>query len=138
MDVADWIVAAPWGAVGIGAAVVAALVTVLAFGRALLMAWRKARRRQRIGEFMLEGQGLVAACQDEKQEAPEGAADEWAAKTENYLAKELGLDYVASFRSGAGLPMGLTVLGSPAHRNLESGLKVRLARLQQLLEELRQ
>ena len=91
-----------------------------------------------LGEFLMEGQALSRQCANENEPAPEEEANEWADRTEEYLEEHLGSDYVASYRSAAGLPMGLTSITSRSHRNLDSGIQVRLARLQQFLEELRQ
>lgn len=137
-DILDWLGAGPWEAVGIGAAIIAAFVGSLHFGTVMLIARHRRMRRQRLGEFLHEGQALLRQCSNEQEPAPQQEADSWARRVEAYLEKHLGGDYIASFRDGAGLPMGVTAIMSVAHRNLEGGIKIRLARLQQFLEELRQ
>ena len=130
--------AIPWEAVGIGGAVVAAVAASLHFGQVILIAWNRGRRREKLGRFLREGQELQRQCADERSSPPDAEADGWAARTEAYLKKHLGSDYVASYRNAAGLPMGLTSISSKSHRDLEGGIDMRLARLQQFLEELRQ
>lgn len=91
-----------------------------------------------LGEFLMEGQALSRRCANEKEPAPEEEAEDWNGRTQADLKKYLGSDYVASYSNAAGLPMGLTSISSKSHRDLQSGIQIRLARLQQFLEELRQ
>ena len=44
-----------------------------------------------------------------------------------------GLNRLGGFRNYAGLPMTTTTLSSLPHRDLQSGIRVRLARLEQFL-----
>ena len=137
-DVIDWLVGIPWwGLVVGGVGFPASVVGLVTFGRAALMARKGRLRREVLGEFLMEGQALERQCADERQPAPETETEDWAARTEYYLQK-MGSDYVASFRSAAGLPMGMTTIMSQTHRNVQGFLTVRLTRLQQFLEELRQ
>ena len=137
-DVIDLLVGIPWWGVVVGAVgFLASVVGLFAFGRAVLLAWKGRRKRAALGEFLMEGQAIQRQCADEKSPPPDDEADDWAARIETYLDKNLGTDYVASFRSAAGLPMGMTMIMSQTHRNVQSFLTVRLARLQQFLEELR-
>jgi len=100
-------------------------------------AGRRAETRTRLAELWSEGDQLARQCRNEREPPPNDAADDWAARTEGYLAAELGTDYVATFRSGDGLPMGFTTIQSMEHSRLDSGIRVRLARLQQFLDQLR-
>ena len=125
-------------AVGTGAAIIAAVVGSLHFGTVIVTARRRRERRERLGDFLLEGRSISLQCANEKEPVPSEEADDWAERAESYLDKHLGSDYVATFRDAAGLPMGLTSITSKPHRDLQSGIMIRLARLQQFLEELRQ
>ena len=136
-DVIDWLAAIPWTGVGIGGSIVAALAASAHFGRVMLIAWKRGRIREKLGEYLSEGQALSNRCANEKEPAPETEAEDWNERTETYLAEHLGNDYVASYSNAAGLPMGTTSITSKDHRDLNSGIRVRLARLQQFLEELR-
>ncbi len=113
---------------------------------AVFLAWREQFRRvqgpaqrrsirEQLGAFIGEGHDLMARCADETQPAPEEEANAWAARVEAFLAEHLGDSYVHRFRSGAGLPMGATSIASMLHRNLWSGIRVRLARLEQFVQE---
>ena len=94
--------------------------------------------REHLGQLLFEGQELQRQCGNEKEPAPTAQAQEWADKTEGYLAENLGESYIARFRSSAGLPMAANSISSLDHRNLWAGLHVRLARLTQFVEELSQ
>lgn len=93
--------------------------------------------RSQLASLIEQGEQLVRQCRNQTIDPPEKEADEWSSQVESYLASNLGDDYIATFRSHDGLPMGTTTLSSARHRQLESGLKTRLARLQQFLIELR-
>jgi hypothetical protein len=99
---------------------------------------RQAVIRESLGLLLLEGQQIQQMCGNEKEPAPSNQAQEWADRAEAYLSENLGQSYVARFRSGAGLPPGSTPMywHSMEHRNLLTHLQVRLARLNQFLEEL--
>ena len=84
-------------------------------------------RREALGQLLLEGQHIQQQCGNEKEPAPSAQAQEWADKTEGYLAENLGESYIARFRSSAGLPMTANSISSLDHRNLWAGLHVRLA-----------
>jgi hypothetical protein len=91
--------------------------------------------RDRLGEFLVQGQNLRQRCMNESEPPPKGEVDAWAEETENFLISEYGTSYVARFRDHAGLPMVATSLTSGAHVNLWSGLHTRTARLQQFIAE---
>jgi hypothetical protein len=98
---------------------------------------RAARRAQQdaLGGFMLTGRQIQQRCANEAAPAPAQDADNWAATTEEYLANQMGTAYVARFRSAAGLPMTATAIQSREHRNVWSFMQVRLARLEQFIQE---
>lgn len=98
---------------------------------------RKKKIRAKLGELLGQGQQLMIQCGNEQAPAPEEAANKWADTTEKFLEKELGPEYVSRFRSGAGMPLSATSIVDPAHRNLWSGLNVRVYRLEQFLAELK-
>ena len=94
---------------------------------------REKRRniRETLGRFLAEGHELLGRCGDEQQQPPTEDADSWAAKTEEFLAANLGESFIARFRSGAGLPMTATSIASIPHRQLWAGIWVRIARLEE-------
>lgn len=85
---------------------------------------------------MEEGRELETRCSDESAPAFIEEADAWNDRAEEYLRDNLEADYVARYRSSAGLPMGVTSFRSREHRNLSEGIDARLARLEQFLQEL--
>jgi hypothetical protein len=133
----DWLPALPSGNIGLWILFAIALIGFVLSLLDRLSGRGKRKVRENLGRLLLEGRQLAGQCSNEKEPAPEAVANEWATETEAYLTKHLGSDYVASFRSAAGLPLGVTSIASQPHRDLEAGLKVRLARLQQFMEQLR-
>jgi hypothetical protein len=98
---------------------------------------RKREIRDKLGMFLEQGRVLAAKCQEENKPVPETEANAWAANTENYLRQVLGEGYVARFRNSAGLPLMVTSIQEPQHRNLWSGISIRNARLAEFIAELR-
>ena len=98
---------------------------------------RRKAIRAKLGEFLGQGQQLIIQCGNEQAPAPEGAASKWAEATEKFLNTELGPEYVSRFRSGAGMPLSVTSIQDASHRNLWSGLNIRVYRLEQFLAELK-
>jgi hypothetical protein len=98
---------------------------------------KKSEVRATLARFLSEGQQVALRCSSESDPPPEKEAVHWAARVETFLAEHLGGDYVASFRSSAGLPPGFTTISSMEHRDIDSYIRIRLARLQQFLAELR-
>jgi len=98
---------------------------------------KKSEIRATLGRFLSEGQKIALLCSSEREPPPEKEAVDWVMGVEAFLAEHLGGDYVASFHSSAGLPLGLTSISSREHRNIDNYISVRLARLQQFLGELR-
>jgi ElaB/YqjD/DUF883 family membrane-anchored ribosome-binding protein len=94
--------------------------------------------RKRLGEFLGRGQQLMALCANEKIPPPNKEANEWAEETEKYLGHNLGPEYIARFRSGAGMPLTASSIVELGHRNLWSELNVRVYRLEQFLSELKE
>jgi hypothetical protein len=97
---------------------------------------RKREIRIALANFMEEGQQLNRRCGEELLPAPEGDANTWAQRVEDFLSENLDASYVARFRDGSNLPMAATSIASIPHRNLWGGLRVRLARLQEFIREL--
>jgi|ERR1035437_1612187 hypothetical protein len=92
--------------------------------------------RDRLGVLLAEGADLLRRTRNENDPAPIAEADAWASRTEDFLTAKFGSAYVIRFRDHSGLPPGFTSLQSADHRNLESGIQVRTARLQQFLAEM--
>ena len=85
--------------------------------------------RDRLGVLLAEGADLLRRTRNENDPAPIAEADAWASRTEDFLTAKFGSAYVIRFRDHSGLPPGFTSLQSADHRNLESGIQVRTARL---------
>ena len=99
---------------------------------------RSRRIRDHLTLFAVQGQSLIHVCHDtakNQTDPPDQAVDEWNKSVVDYLADELGSDYVMRFASHHGLPMGVTVLRSP-YSGCESAVKARLARLNEFMAEL--
>jgi len=96
--------------------------------------------RERLAEFIIEGQAIIALCHERSrggEDAPDGEALAWRDEVVEYLTSPSGLgrDFAARFENGNGLPMGMTVLGLPYSR-VETYARVRVARLSQIVEAL--
>jgi len=92
--------------------------------------------RLKLAEFINEGTELRRRCANESEPPPVAEADQWAERTEAFLRSSLDESYVARFGNAAGLPMVGTAISSIPHRTLWFGIHVRLARLNEFLEEL--
>jgi hypothetical protein len=87
---------------------------------------------------LLEGQELQRRCAEQSVPPPGADADAWAQRAEAFLEKELGADYIASFRNAADLmPLEPGNISSEPHKNLWRGINNRVVRLEQFLQQLR-
>jgi hypothetical protein len=99
-----------------------------------------------LGRFIGEGQELISLIyesqkpklenQPDPPPIPENEANEWANRVETFLQEHFGEGYVHRFRSHAGLPLGSTRLFGGLPVRLESGIKTRIARLEQFSQEI--
>lgn len=96
---------------------------------------RKKQIRQKLGDFLKEGQLISRKCYENNTEAPSKEADQWCEKVYSYLNDTLGSDYSERFQSHQGLSPGFTTL-SGEHAHVEAWLRTRLARLNEFLAEL--
>lgn len=92
--------------------------------------------REQLGIFLAEGAALLRLTRQEQSPVPSAEADEWNARVIAYLEKAFGAAFAHRFVDASGLPLGMTSVQSEPHRNLEGGLRIRTARLQQFLAEL--
>ena len=99
---------------------------------------REKRRtiREGLGYLLDYGRQLLERCEDESSPPLSAEAQKWANDAEQFMHDNMDDSFVARFRDGSGLPMTVTAITSPAHRNLWSGIKVRTSRLQEFLGEL--
>jgi hypothetical protein len=97
---------------------------------------RRIATQDQLGIFLSEGQHLMGMCNNEKEPPPQEAANEWATKVEALLREHFGEAHVHRFRSGVGFPTGFTSIYSPAHRDLSSALRIRVANLERFLAEM--
>lgn len=91
------------------------------------------RIRERLGEFILEGRQLRFACAKEDREPPFVAVRDWEQKVEAFLTAELGKEYVALFRSSAGMGLVASSIESKDHAKLWMWVYTRETRLGQFL-----
>lgn len=98
---------------------------------------REHRRKVRLvlAAFLSDGQELMQRCGDEKVPAPENDANEWAIKAEKFFSENMDDSFVARFRDSSGIPISATTIFSIPHRQLWSGIRVRVARLQEFIRE---
>ncbi len=92
--------------------------------------------RERIGEFIDQGNGLMRECAIKEAPPPEDAANAWANTVEAYLAAQLGASYVIRFRDPTGTPSMALNGADPAHQNLWFGIYIRMLRLEQFSREI--
>ena len=100
-----------------------------------------AQKLATLGGLIQEGDAFLMPLSNRNASVNLTAVDEWAAKTEGFLSKELGTAFVSRFRDEAGLtpglPSGLHFMDSnDPHITYWVGLTDRLTRLQQFSEEL--
>jgi len=98
------------------------------------------RREMRIqlAAYVQAGQRVISLChatEKARVAAPESAASEWGQTVFDYLREKLGDDYAVRFDNPAGLSLGMTVL-SPPYSNIETYARARLARLNEIMQEL--
>jgi hypothetical protein len=91
--------------------------------------------REALGNLILEGQGIIDLCRQELADFPVGNAEDWSVRAEATLAP-LGADYIARFRSPAGLPMRASAIQKQPHRTIAGNVNFRCARLQEFIREL--
>lgn len=101
---------------------------------------RRKAIRVELGKFSEEGEQVLATITrpDLADADADKIANGWNSKVEAYIRSSLGDDYIARYRSGAGLPpIGPSATVSAPRGNLWSGVYNRLSRLQEFLRELR-
>ena len=98
---------------------------------------KKRETREKLGEFLEQGQTLKRKCANEKDPPPDEEADTWASEVESYLSDELDDSYISRFRSSAGVPLTANSISSIPHRNLWAGIHTRLYQLEKFIEQLR-
>ena len=96
---------------------------------------RKTQIHERLGNFIGQGEGLLAVLRDPAQPFPIAQIESWAKEVEDYLRAALGPGYVERFRSTAGLfhggPPGL----DEKRLSYWNGVYERVTRLQQFSSE---
>jgi hypothetical protein len=95
---------------------------------------RKAQIQERLGNFIGQGEGLLAVLRDPTQPFPT-QVDSWAKEVEDYLRTVLGPGYVERFRSTAGLFHGEPPGIDGTRQAYWNGVYERVTRLQQFSSE---
>jgi hypothetical protein len=104
---------------------------------ALGYAWYPDVVREQLGTLLAEGRTLLRIAQLDQEPAPLVAAEEWNQRVTGYLASAIGGSFARRFGDEPRLPAGESTLQSDTHRELELDLRIRIARLEQFLSELR-
>jgi hypothetical protein len=92
--------------------------------------------RETIGSFILEGNQLLQQAADQSLTPPQDAANDWSARVESFLIKELGTSYVARLRDATAVPGAMSPIGVDSdHVGLWRGIYARLLRLEQFSQE---
>jgi hypothetical protein len=128
--------------VGIVGMLSVAAVAATLYGQYQVIAQREAtaqhRRqvREALGSFLEEGRQLMIRCANETIPPPTADAEAWAQRVETYLHQNLDDSYIGRFRTGAGLPLAANSIQSIPHRNLWSGINIRISRLAEYIKEI--
>ena len=132
-DGIDWIFEITWNGAGIAASILVAVIMVSTILWNIAASTIRARKRHKLVEFVSEGQELLELC---STDPPDDRTKDWAERAQGYLGQHLGPRSVAIFGSNAGLPP-LRAYTNSKDEGLELAIKIRLARLEQFLTELR-
>jgi hypothetical protein len=129
-----------WTAVVVIVAVLAVGATL--YGQSRVISDRAAERgrlvdiRERIGEFISQGNGIMNECGNNSVPAPLEIGNQWASDAEKFLLERLGKSYATRFSDGAGVPSMVLNGADPAHQSVWFGVYVRVVRLEQFSTEL--
>jgi hypothetical protein len=117
-------------------------ISATLYGQHAIMMARSAERaryvdiREHVGEFISQGNDLMRECGNNNAPPPIQTANEWAGRTEEFLAEQLGKSYVTRFRDGTGAP-SMSLNGADAiHQNVWFGIYIRVLRLERFSGEL--
>jgi len=90
---------------------------------------------QRLGEFIAQGDAILAILRDESKSVASTEANSWALTVEKYLSDSLGPGFVERFRDSSGMLHGQPVGLDEAHVSYWNGVYKRIERLQQFSAE---
>jgi hypothetical protein len=91
--------------------------------------------RERLGAFIAEGDSLMREYADLGTPLPTDKANDWANRTETFLAMRLGMSYVIRFRDDTGVPSIRLTIGDAARGAEWYGIYARVLRLQEFSTE---
>ena len=99
---------------------------------------RRRAIRNRLGEFMDRGRELADLAAKQDLPPPETEGNKWLQDLTQFLDNTDGLGpaYVARLNNSNGLPVMHSSIISEPHRKISLGLRFRLARLEQFLQEM--
>ena len=93
----------------------------------------RAMVREKLGEFLAEGQVVLRECENKDRELPLEHANDWARRAEEFLAT-LGPSYVARFRNE--IADAISMAGANQERNgLWHAIRSRNSRLDEFMRE---
>jgi hypothetical protein len=123
-----------------GAIAVVAVGTTL-YGQYLVVSQRNAEHaaaaalRDKLGDFITQGNALMTECGIPSNPAPLEPAEAWASTVETFLKEKMGASYVARFRDSTGGPLGEPNMDK-LHLQLWLGIRFRVFRLEQFSGEI--
>jgi hypothetical protein len=91
--------------------------------------------RQKLGDFIEQGNALMQRCSDNSQPPPQAQEKQWEAQVETFLRDKLDGSYIIRFRDPTGVPLGVIVGLDAAHQGLFGAIRARVFRLEQFSEQ---
>ena len=92
--------------------------------------------RDKLSEFIIEGKKLIVCCDDETKLLPNDEVTLWEDNIIKFLRENLENSFIARFKTPSGEPINIPST-STQHRELWNGIRFRLTRLVQFIEEYR-
>ncbi len=99
-DVIDWFAGLTWNGAGIAASILVVVIMITSILFNVVTARLRAKKRDKLIEFLDEGQGFVLQLRNSITPAIEKVRD-WAQRTEDYLEKHVGSGSAARFRTAS-------------------------------------
>lgn len=97
---------------------------------------KRTRVKEQLGQYLREGHDILNRCHNEIEPAPVKEAEQWDERVRLFLSENFDSSYVARFHDWSDLPPGMNGIQSQEHSKLWSGVRVRLARLQEFIRQL--
>jgi hypothetical protein len=98
----------------------------------------KRENRERLGEFINQGNALLARLRDQNAPLADTDSNGWATNVEAFLLSRLGQSYVTRFRSDTGILLGQPTNLAGDHLNYWLGVRNRVYNLERFSAEIPQ